>query len=204
MKRDCWELENNKDFCPKGWKSSKSGEVGNTAMDKDELSLFFNEDQEIGREVGILCMETNEGKQKRSGSKGDDEDGYEMKDVLSELADIEKIANRKDMNEAFWHVPVPKPCNWYIDTDNEEADGDEPPRVIMRRKIILKNKSKDDNVAKMPEDNDEKEGENEIKNHWGVYESIEEYERNKMRKEIEEEKLDDDIEMMVVKSDDEI
>ena len=175
MKRDCWELESNKDKRPKGWKSSKNGETGNSAMDEDELSLFLNEDQEIGREVGMLCTEDSN-EDELFTSKKNENKSYEMKEVLGELAKIDGCNKMCDMKDAYWVVPVPRESNWYIDTNAEESEDDEPPRVIKRRKIMVKSESEEEVKLSENENNDD-----EMKNPWDVYDCIEEYEREQMK-----------------------
>ena len=126
-------------------------------MDEYKLSLFFNEDQEIGREVRMFCVEANSETNNETVDKSNEEKGYEMKEVFGELANIERITGTSDVKEAYWQVPVPKASNWYIDTDDEDSEDDEPPRVIKRRKIMVKSKSEEDTKAKETESNDEKE-----------------------------------------------
>ena len=134
MKKDCWELDENKDKRPSGWKSGKKGEAGGSAVDDDELSLFCNECVDEGREISLFCINCHGWESEVKEKEEEKDPKFKVRDMVDVLSQIEVKESPPDVRQAFAYVPVPRESNWYIDTDEEDSEDEEPPRMIKRKR----------------------------------------------------------------------
>ena len=135
MKRDCWSLDDNKH---KKYASQKTGETGNTAIAGDEISVLAAEAEELcdnchedGKELSLFCVKCND-----EDDEEKEKNAFEMKKMMEICR---KIADKVeydyiDVSQAFRSVPMPRESKWYIDTDDEDSDWDEPPKLTKRKR----------------------------------------------------------------------
>ena len=112
MKKDCWELEQNKNKRPSGWKpkSDEKKEAANASVD-EEISLLCSDCHYEGKEMSLFCVKCNDIEYE----KKEEEIPEPWQGVAAK--EVEKLEDEKKLREVINQER--RVSSWYDSSDDE-------------------------------------------------------------------------------------